>query len=110
LADFEKHREEIEARGAWIVAGSSDSISGAQAVVEDLGLNFVMLYGLDAESVSEAIGCYTGEREGKPHIQPASFIVSPAGSVDYSVYSSGKMGRLTARDALQVLPARSDGD
>jgi peroxiredoxin len=71
--------------------------------VERLGLEFTVLYGLDPEATSRAIGCYTGMHEGRPHIQPADFVLGPDGRVVHAVYSSGTVGRLTAADALPTV-------
>jgi len=34
---------------------------------------------------------------------PASFILAPGGKIVHAVYSSGKVGRLTAGDALTIV-------
>ena len=67
-----------------------------------LGLGFPVAYGLDVDMVQRAIGCYTGTREGHKHLQPASFVLAPDGSILHAVYSSGKVGRLTASDVLVI--------
>jgi peroxiredoxin len=103
LADFQTHKAEFDELGARVVAISSDSAEDARQTVAKLGLGFTVLSGLDARAASNAIGCYTGVHEGVPHVQPASFVVDPEGKVAHSVYSSGKVGRLTAEDALMVL-------
>ena len=58
---------------------------------------------MDPEATSRTIGCYTGTHEGRPHIQPAAFILAPDGKIVHAVFSSGKVGRLTASDALTIL-------
>jgi peroxiredoxin len=78
LADFQQHRAEFDALSAEIVA-------------------------LSAEATSRTIGCYTGTHEGRPHIQPAAFILGPDGRIAHAVYSSGKVGRLTADDAQTIV-------
>jgi hypothetical protein len=62
-----------------------------------------VLYGLDPEATSRVIGCYTGMHEDRPHIQPAAFILGPDGKIVHAVFSSGKVGRLTASDALTIV-------
>jgi peroxiredoxin len=103
LADFQQHRGELEALGAQILALSADDEAEAWGTVEQLGLEFTVCYGLDAEAASRSIGCYTGTHEGRPHIQPAAFILGPDGRIVHAVYSSGKVGRLTAGDALAIV-------
>ena len=108
MADLEQHLDEIEELGGQVVALSSDPLEDAKGTVEKLGLHFTVLYGLDAEETSKAIGCYTGEHDGQPHIQPAGFVLGRDGSVALAVYSSGKVGRLTAADAITALEGLKD--
>jgi peroxiredoxin len=103
LADFETHGGALQAGGARVVAGSVDRAPVASSTVEDLGLGFTVLYDLDATSVAAAIGCYAGTHQGRPHLQPAAFILRADGTVAYTVYSSGRAGRLTAADVLGLL-------
>jgi peroxiredoxin len=103
LADFQQHKGEFDALGAQILALSADAEAEAWGTVEQLGLEFPVLYGLDPEAASRSIGCYTGTHEGRPHIQPAAFILRPDGKIVHAVYSSGKVGRLTASDAVVIV-------
>jgi peroxiredoxin len=103
LADFQRHRAELDAQNAEIVALSADPEQDARGTVERLGLEFRVLYGLDPEATSRTIGCYTGIHEGRPHIQPAAFVLRPDGTIAHAVYSSGNVGRLTADDALTIM-------
>ena len=102
MADFQHHLSELESLGVGVVALSADSEADAAALVKLLGLGFPVAYGLDVDMVQRAIGCYTGLREGHEHLQPASFVLAPDGSILHAVYSSGKVGRLTASDALVI--------
>jgi peroxiredoxin len=103
LADFQKHKAEFAPLDTPILALSADTQAEAWGTVQQLGLEFAVLYGLDPEAASRAIGCYTGSHEGRPHIQPAAFILAPGGKIVHAVYSSGKVGRLTASDALTIV-------
>lgn len=103
MADFQQHRAELDALGAEVVALSADTQEDAWGTVERLGLEFRVLYGLDPEATSRTIGCYTGDHEGRPHIQPAAFVLRPDGRIAHAIYSSGKVGRLTAPDALTII-------
>ncbi len=100
---MQEHLARFDALETQVIAASSDPEEDARSTVDELGLAFTVLYGLDAEATSEAIGCYTGERKGRPHIQPASFVLGRDGSIAHAVYSTGKVGRLTAEDALTVV-------
>jgi peroxiredoxin len=103
LADFKQHQAEFDALDAQVVALSADREEEAWGTVQELGLAFRVLFGLDPEATSRAIGCYTGKHEGKPHIQPAGFILGSDGRIVHAMYSSGKVGRLTASDALTMV-------
>jgi peroxiredoxin len=103
LADFQRHKAEFDALDTPVVALSADDQAEAWGTVEQLGLELTVLYGLDPEATARAIGCYTGTHEGRPHIQPAAFILGPGGKIVHAVYSSGKVGRLLASDALTIV-------
>ncbi|CAN5861153.1 hypothetical protein BH11GEM1_BH11GEM1_21520 [soil metagenome] len=103
MADFQQHKAAFDELGATIVALSSDPQDSAGTTVTKLGLAFPVAYGLDAAAASRAIGCYTGIHEGVPHVQPAAFVLDGSGNIIHAVYSSGKVGRLTADDALTLL-------
>jgi peroxiredoxin len=106
LADFQRHKGEFDALETRIVALSADGEEEARGTVEQLGLEFPVLYGLDPEATARAIGCYAGTYEGRPHIQPAAFVLGPDGRIVHAVYSSGKVGRLTSSDALTIVKDR----
>lgn len=103
MADFNAHLGEFDEHGVQVLAASSDPLEEAQKTVELLELGYTVLYGLDLEATSAAIGCYTGEHEGRPHLQPASFILKADGTIALATYSSGKVGRLTAADTLEIV-------
>ncbi len=103
MADFETHLAELEELETQVVGLSSDPREDARGTVDELGLEFSVAWGLDAEATSRAIGCYTGTHEGRPHIQPAAFVLDRDGTIVHAVYSSGKVGRLTAEDALAIV-------
>ena len=106
MADFQQHKPEFDALGAAIVALSSDPEKDAAETVQRFGLEFPVAYGLDAEATALTIGCYTGVREGCAHVQPSSFVLTGEGTIAHAVYSTGKVGRLSAKDALVVLRER----
>ena len=85
------------------MAASADTAEEAAATRAKLGLEYTLGYGLDVDAVSYTVGCYTGTHEGRPHLQPVAFVLAPDGTIAHAVYSSGKVGRLTASDALILL-------
>lgn len=102
MADFKEHQAEFDALDVRIIAISSDSEENARVTAEHVGPAIKVGYGVDAAETSRIIGCYTGVHEGLPHVQPASFILNEKGLIALAVYSSGKVGRLTAKDALTL--------
>lgn len=70
---------------------------------DDEGVEFPVLHGLDCEDVRDRFGVYIGEVDGRTHLQPTQFILDPKGVVRLASYSSGKVGRLGAREALEEI-------
>lgn len=103
MAELWEHYHEFESLDTEVVALSSDAEEDARGTVDMLALQFPVIFGIDPEAASSAIGCYTGVHEGKAHVQPAGFVLTPDGVVAHAVYASGKVGRLTANDALTVI-------
>lgn len=103
MADFEKNLERLESLDAQVIAVSSDTAEDARATVQELGLEFTVAFGLDSDEASRKVGCYTADRKGTPHVQPAAFVLKRDGTIALAVCSSGKVGRLTAQDAITAL-------
>lgn len=103
MADFEENLERLEALDTQVIAVSSDSREDASATVDELGLEFTVAFGLDPDEAASKIACYTADREGKRHVQPAAFVLNRDGTIALAVCSSGKVGRLTADDAITAL-------
>jgi peroxiredoxin len=95
--------EELNTR---IVAIASGPREDAEWMVTQLRLGYPLGYDLDPEAAALTIGCYTGVHEGCLHVQPTAFILDPEGTVIHALYSSGKVGRLTAADVLTILRER----
>ena len=107
MADFTLHSANFAALDTEIIALSADNADDTRAFVQTLGVEFDVLHGLDPTAIATTVGTYTGQREGRPHLQPAAFVVDKSGKVLHAVYSSGKVGRLTSHDVLSLLmPAK----
>ena len=100
MADLDEEFREADVRR---VAVSADDEEGARSMKEDEELGFPVLYGVDCEDVRDRHGLYIAERDGRTHLQPAQFILDPDGTVRFASYSSGKVGRLDARAALEEI-------
>ncbi len=85
-----------------MVALSADDEEGARAMKEDEALDFPVLHGLDVDEIHERLGLYV-ERGARTHLQPAQFILRPDGTIHLATYSSGKVGRLRATEALDIV-------
>ena len=95
--------EEFRAADVRRVAISADDEDGARSMKEEEDLTFPVLYGVDCEDVRDRFGIYIAEHDGHAHLQPAQFILDPEGTVRFASYSSGKVGRLDARAALEEI-------
>jgi len=103
LADYQAQLSQFDALDTRVIAASADSREDAARLAERLGIRFTLGYGIDPHALARAIGCYEGRGERHEIVQPASFVLDPAGRVIHAVYSSGKQGRLNAAGALEVL-------
>jgi peroxiredoxin len=101
LADYQKKIAKIHDRDASVVALSADAAPDAEKTVNELELTIPIGYALDPEKVAETIGAYVNQ--DPPHLQPASFILEPGGTVALAVYSTGAVGRLHADEAIDEL-------
>ena len=98
MAGFEKHREEIEALDAKIVAASVDPLDKAKEVAAEV--SYPIGYGLTREQ-ADAIGAWWEERRGI--VQPSEFIVGRDGKVIASTYSTEPLGPVDAADVVKLI-------
>jgi hypothetical protein len=68
--------------------------------VDKLGITYPVVYGMDAEAVSELTGAFY-EKERKI-LQPTGILLRPDRTVVVAVYSSGPIGRFVAQDVLNL--------
>lgn len=101
MADFQENLEDLRAAGAEVVALSVDSKEDAEKTVRRHGLEYPVLYGLDAKRIAEQIGAYIDEKKG--HVQATGVVLKPGGKVALAVYSSGPVGRLVAGDTIGLV-------
>lgn len=103
MAGVRNRADELEDAGVRVVALSADGEDLACAMQRDEELAFAVLYGVDARDVERRFGIYTGDRNGRPFVQPAQFILDPDGVIRLASYSSGRTGRVSAEDALEEI-------
>ena len=102
MGDFQDHIGAYDDADVQVVALSADGEEGARKMMEEVDVAFPILYGLDVEEMEERIGTYVEKGGEREHLQPAQFILAPDGTVALACYSSGKVGRLGAEEALDA--------
>ena len=83
------------------MAGSVDPLEKAQETVQKLGIAYPVAYGLDAEEISKMTGAYYDPE--KNFIHATGFIIGPDNSLVVACYSTGPIGRFTAKDVLNLI-------
>ena len=101
MADFQSSYKEFESEGIKIVAASVDSVEKAKETVQKGGIAFPVGYGLVAEEVSKTTGAYY--EPGKKFLHATGFIIRPDNTVAVACYSTGPVGRFTAKDVLNLI-------
>jgi len=98
LGGFSDLKNEFDALGVKIVAGSVDTIDKAKEIGDPL--TFPMAYGVTRET-ADAIGAWWEDR--RQIIQPSEFILDREGKVLASSYSDGPLGRIDAADVVRLV-------
>jgi len=101
LLDFQRNIIEFEKKNITIIATSSDPEEEAVKTVDKYGLTFSVGYGLIPSKVSAVTGAFFNPQ--KNFLYATGFIIGPEGKIENSVYSSGSIGRLTAKDCLDFI-------
>ena len=98
MVGFEKHKQDLAAVGAKVVAASIDAIDKAKEVAAEV--SFPVGYGV-TRAMADQLGAWWEERRGL--IQPSEFVVGADGKVRASTYSSGPIGRVDAADVVKLI-------
>jgi alkyl hydroperoxide reductase subunit AhpC len=101
LADFQALFKDFESEEIKIIAASVDPIEKAKEFVEKIGVAFPVGYGLNAEEISRVTGAFY-EKE-KKFLHATGFIIRPDKTIVNACYSSGPIGRFSARDSLNLI-------
>jgi peroxiredoxin len=101
LADFQEHLNDFEKIDTKIVAASSDTLDIAATTERNDSLTYPIACKLDPREVSRLIGA--NDASEKNFLHATSFILNRDGKVMLAVYSSGAIGRLTAKDCLGLI-------
>ena len=101
MADYQTRLTELETADISVYALSTDDYEHAAKVVEEDGLTFPVLYGVNGAELSAAWGSYYDEQRGI--LQATGFVLGPDGKVRSATYSTGPIGRMLAQDALRFI-------
>lgn len=101
MADFQSCIKEFESEQIKVIAASVDPLEKAREFAEKIGVTYGVGYGLNAEEISRATGAFY-EKERK-FLQATGFVLRPDMTVAVASYSTGQIGRLAARDALNLI-------
>lgn len=101
MADFQSIFGDFESEGIKIVAGSVDSVEKAKETVQKVGVTYPVAYELDPEEVSRTTGAYFDAE--KKFLHAAGFVIRPDNKIAVSCFSTGPIGRFTAKDTLNLI-------
>lgn len=98
MAGFEKHKQDLDAVGAKVVAASVDPLDKAREVADEA--SFLVGYEVTRD-IAETLGAFWEDRRNI--IQPAEFIVGADNRIVVSSYSDGPLGRMDAADVAKLI-------
>ena len=101
MADFQASIQEFEAEQIRVIAGSVNEKERAKEIVGKLGITYPVAYGMNPEEISRITGAFY-EKERKI-LHGTGFVIRPEKTIAVACYSSGPIGRLTARDTLNLV-------
>lgn len=84
-----------------VLAASVDKLEDAVTTVARHKLTFPIAYGLDVEEIARATGSFWNEESRFLHA--TGFMLRSDGAVSGAVYSTGPVGRYTAKDTLGMI-------
>lgn len=95
MADYQQKLEKLHEIGIEVAALSVDPKEDAREVVQDIGIEYPVLYDLDCVRISEKIGAYY-DSDGE-FFHATGFLLQN-NRVKQLTYSSGPIGRLEVDD------------
>ncbi len=91
--------------GIKVVAANADGDAATAQTASAHHLSFPVAYEVGPH-VIEALGAWTGERQGRRYMQPAEFVLRPSGEVAASMYATAQLGRMDPQEVLRFIKAR----
>jgi peroxiredoxin len=102
LADFQLRLSRLEQLGAKVIAFTAESKEKAALMIQRHELTYPVVFGLDPEDMTQKIGCSISLEE-PIRLEPTGIVLRPDGTIAWSVYASGAIGRLTADDTAAIM-------
>jgi hypothetical protein len=99
----------MEEENIGLAIGSAEPAEKVRKTVDKLGIHRIPLAAdLDPREISRRYGAFYDEEKGFLHA--TGFLLLPGGKILNAVYSSGPIGRIMARDAINLVRAvKSEG-
>ncbi len=85
-----------------MIALSAQPKDKAELMIQRHGLTYPVVYGLDPDEMTRKIGCSIS-LEKPIRLEPVGIVLRPDGTIAWSVYASGAIGRLTGDDTSAVM-------
>lgn len=101
MADYQAYLKHFTQENVGLLALSVDPWEKAKEMVEQLHLDFPVAYGLEVPRDAEKIGAFWEERRGIFHA--TDFILNAERKVVHASYSTGPLGRISAKEALSIM-------
>jgi peroxiredoxin len=101
LRAFQHASDSLSGAGAKVAALSVDDEPTTADLIAKHGLTFPVGHSADAQAIARLTGAFVDP--GRGFLQSTGFVLSRAGQVVVSVYSSGAIGRLVPEDVLGMV-------
>lgn len=101
MAEYKYLAATLLAHRIAVFAITTDPLDKAQGTVEQLGLGFPVLYGVDGPALAKAWGAHYEERRNILHA--TNFLLRPDGTIACASYSTGPIGRMRPDEVLALV-------
>jgi peroxiredoxin len=101
LRAFQRTKDKLSELGVRVVALSVDDEATTRETINQLGLEFPVGYGADADALAAATGAFVNDEP--LYLQSTGFVLDTDGRTIVSVYSSGAIGRLVPEDVVGLV-------
>lgn len=104
LSLFQRALPELVGENIGVAAFSTDDRAHASEMVERIGIEFPVGYGVEVEDVSQLLKSYVNDAHRS--LESSNFLLRPDGLIELCVYSSGPIGRLLPDDVIDIVRRR----